>query len=330
MFKKLLVPLDGSSLAERALGVAAAIARAAHAAIDLALVHIRPFGVEPKSELDVEDWHDDDRYLAAIATEIRTGADVPVTHAVPAGSPVEMICARARDEGVDLIVMTSHGRTGFSRVWLGSVADGVVRQSTIPVLLLRVAKARTTVRPVRPLPLFRKILVPLDGSAFSADVLTAATDLARCGNGKLMLLRVVPPVPRVVTNVPLGSNAALLAEIDEVATRTLMGQAEKELAEVARSLADEGIADVETHVLMDARVASAILEFAKHHEADAIAMSTHGRGATRLLIGSVADKVLRGAELPLLLRRPAHAGAERVWLTQASIDEQLTAVSGAD
>lgn len=329
MFKKLLVPLDGSPLAEQALGVAAAIARAAHAAIDLVLVHVRPLGIEPKSIPDVEDWHDDDRYLGAIATELQTGASVTVRHEVPAGSPVQIICARARDEDVDLIVMTSHGRTGFSRVWLGSVADGVVRQSTIPVLLLRVAKAQPVVRPIRPLPLFRRILVPLDGSTFSADVLTAATDLARSGNGKLVLLRVIPPVPRVVTNVPLGSNPALLAEIDEVATRTLIGQADRDLADVARSLADKGIADVETHVLMDAHVASAILDFAKHHNADAIAMSTHGRGATRLLIGSIADKVLRGAELPLLLRRPAHAGVERGWLTPASIDEQLTAVSGA-
>lgn len=330
MFKKLLVPLDRSPLAEQAVGTAVAIAREAHAAIDLVLVHERPFGIEPRSSLDLTNWHDDDEYLATIATEVQASVDLPVTHAVPTGNPVEMICARAHAEGVDLIVMTSHGRTGLSRAFLGSVADGVVRQSAVPVLLLRVAEQKPVTRPIRALPLFRRILVPLDGSAFSADVLMSAADLARCGNGKLLLLRVVPPVPKVAADVPLGSSAALLAEVDEIATRTLVEQAHDDLVGVVRSLARTGIADVETAVVLDPRVSRAIIDHANHHRADAIAMSTHGRGATRLVVGSVADKVMRNAKMSILLRRPVGVETERHWLSAAGIDEQLSAIAGAE
>jgi nucleotide-binding universal stress UspA family protein len=240
---------------------------------------------------------------------------------------VDSICARARDVGADLIVMTSHGRSGFSRAWLGSVADGVVRHAQSPVLMLRAAKSWP--RRKKGTPLFARVLVPLDGSKFSLEVLTTASDLARCGNGSLILLRVLPPVPTVISEVPRRADGALIAEVDEMATRALVAEAQTELAPIVRSLADGGLDKVETHVVVDQRVGRAILEFAKNHRADAIAMSTHGRGATRLFVGSVADKVLRGSSVPILLRRPAGVVPERDWLTSETIDEQLPAIAGA-
>src|SRR5512133_3166774 len=111
MFSKILIPLDRSSLAEQAIGQAVAIARASHAEIDVVLVHDPlPFAGYGDAPWNAEQWSDENRYVESIATEIASGAGVPVTHTVVRGAPVEMICGRARDVNADLVVMTSHGR----------------------------------------------------------------------------------------------------------------------------------------------------------------------------------------------------------------------------
>src|SRR3954470_4384973 len=137
MFTKILVPLDRSALAEQALGRAAAIARASHATIDVVLVH-QPLPAAGWSDLpaNADMWGDEHTYLETVARELSSGAGIPATHAMLRGNPVEMICMHAKDVRTDLIVMTSHGRTGLSRAWMGSVADGVLRHSSLPVLML--------------------------------------------------------------------------------------------------------------------------------------------------------------------------------------------------
>src|SRR5512142_1287847 len=110
MFRKLLVPLDRSPLAEQAVGPAAAIARAFHAAIDLVLVHQPlPFAGFNDEPWNAEQWSDEEKYLEWIAGELITGASVAVTYAVVRGEAVDSICKQAWDVDADLIVMTSHG-----------------------------------------------------------------------------------------------------------------------------------------------------------------------------------------------------------------------------
>ena len=192
--KKMLIPLDRSPLSEQAVGRAAAIARATQAAIDLVLVH-EPFG----NTLDIGrnggavDLTEEHQYLESTAGELRSGASVSVTYAVLTGGASEMICERAKEIEADLIVMTSHARTGIGRLWLGSVADAVVRNASVPVLMLRPVE--------RPMErdaahhLFKKILVPLDGSLLAAEALGIATEMARASEAELTLLRVIAPVP---------------------------------------------------------------------------------------------------------------------------------------
>ena len=179
MFKRVLVPLDGSALAEQAIGQAAAIARSAAAEIDLVLVH-QPFpfdNVGDAKRLDALS-NEEHRYIESIAAEITSGSSVPVTHTIMRGEATEMICRRVEDVEADLVVMTSHGRTGLSRAWLGSVADSVVRRSTAPVLMLRPIEGKT--RRDAAHHLFKRVLIPVDGSAFSTEVFPAATSLAKC------------------------------------------------------------------------------------------------------------------------------------------------------
>src|SRR6185437_8322196 len=163
MFRKILVPLDHSPLAEQAIGPAAALARAARAEMDLVLVH-EPFhrsGYEA-AERRADRIDFDYKYLKSIAAEITAGASVPTTVAVVAGEPAAMIRDRARAIDADLIVMTSHGRTGLSRAY------AVVHAATIPVLMLR--PTTTVARKLASEKIYEHILVTLDGSARASEV----------------------------------------------------------------------------------------------------------------------------------------------------------------
>jgi nucleotide-binding universal stress UspA family protein len=266
-----LVPLDRSSLAEQALGKAAAIARASHAIMDLLLVD------ELLPSVAKDQRRRDDRYLELVASDVSAGASVPVNYTVAQGAPADTICARARDVGADLIVMTSHGRTGLSRLWLGSVADAVVCRSRVPVLLLRPIESSADRFAAKGL--FTRVLVPLDGSRLAGDVLEAAAALAQCSRATILLLR--------------------------VATDGVVEEIGREMEEIARGLRERRRMEVEAHVVTGRRVADDIIDFARTHDVDVIAMSTRERGTSRIVLGSVADKLLRGSGLPILLRRPS-------------------------
>ena len=318
MFTKILVPLDRSPLAEQAVGTAAAIARGSSATLDLVLVH-QPFpfdglGDAPWNALEREEEH---KYLASIVAELSTGAAVPAAQAVVTGEAVESICKHAWDGGADLIVMTSHGRTGLSRVWIGSVAMGVIKQSAIPVLMLRPVKTPDELREAHHA--FRKILVPVDGSALAGEVLAPAVDLAKATGASVELLRIVEPVPLVTADMGMPFSYPPILQ-DDAATNHLLEGAKFEAAEQAKQLADEGI-KVNATALVAGHVGNAIIDFARSHDVDLIAMATHGRGASRLVFGSVADKVVRAGGFPMLLLRPIGVTAKRA--------EQRTAEAGA-
>ena len=317
MFKKLLIPLDRSPLSEQAVGRAAAIARAVNASIDLVLVH-EPFGAPMSVPLasDADDAAEERAYLESVAGELRTGASIQVTHAVLRGGASEMICERAKDIDADLIVMTSHARTGFGRLWLGSVADSVVRNAAIPVLMLRPVERASDREAAKRL--FKHVLVPLDGSSLAAEALGPAIDIARASGADVTLIQVVTPVPSVSAydvTIPLGYPPLLP---DEPATREVASEAEGELAEIAKRLSEEHAIRVRSEVIVSARTPVSIIDYARGHDVDLIAMCTHGRGATRLLIGSVADALLRGSGLPVLLQRPKRAAVEPTAFTDAN------------
>lgn len=317
MFQKLLVPLDRSDFAEQAIGPAAAIARASKGVLDLVLVHEPfPFGTSGDAPWRREAWQDEERYLQSIANEISSGTGVPVACAVIEGEKVEMICKRAWDVGAELIVMTSHGRTGISRAWLGSAADGVIRQSAIPVLMLRPVQGKAARLAARQP--FKRILVPLDGSALAAEALSSATVLAQCTGASITLLRVVVPVPIIAGDAGMPFVYPYpIAMPDVTETNHMADEAKRELTDAARHLQGQGIANVATEVVVEASAARGIIDFANGHDTDVIAMSTHGRGASRLFLGSVADKLIRGSEIPVLVYRP-RAVREKTAITEES------------
>lgn len=324
MFTKLLVPLDGSAIAEDALGRAVALAQRCNAGIDVLIVREPPL-IPVEAMRASADGHLDASYIERIARDLSAETSLAVTCGVMDGTPAEAIRERAKHVNADLIVMTTHGRTGLSRAWLGSVADAVMRNSSIPVLMLRPKEAeRNGVAAPDP---FEHVLVPLDGSAVAADILSVATDLAAVDGARVTLLRVVPPVPLTMAIDSAMPLVAAPTIPDEEATAHLAAEISTQVGELARQIHDRTKLSVDAEVSISERTAEAINSFAVAHGNDVIAMSTQGRGVSRLLIGSVADKVLRSTALPVLLRRSTRSGTTDDALTEQDIVEQLPALA---
>jgi nucleotide-binding universal stress UspA family protein len=148
---------------------------------------------------------------------------------------------------------------------------------------------------------FSRILVLLDGSVRSKEILEGAAAFAICSGATLSLLRVVQPVKLLTVEAAIPFGFRPPAE-DEIATRRMADRARYELNEIARDLSDRDLAGVDACVVIDHDVPRAVIDFAKGSCVDAIAMTTHGRGASRLLFGSVADGLIRATNLPMLVQ----------------------------
>jgi nucleotide-binding universal stress UspA family protein len=150
---------------------------------------------------------------------------------------------------------------------------------------------------------FQRIIVPLDRSTSSTDILAPAAALARATGAHLFLITVVQPTP-IVTPEAAGPYSLPTVLVDDAATKSLVDEARGELDAVVKRLRAEGVQDVDATVVTDQRPAAAIADFARAKNADLIAMATHGRGASRVFLGSVADGVMRATRLPVLLEHP--------------------------
>jgi len=177
-------------------------------------------------------------------------------------------------------------------------------------------------------PILRRIVVPLDGSSLSESILGVAANMACSLKARVHLLRAVPPVT-LVTNPTTELAYSLMVE-DEAATLRLVDEARRELGDVRRLLSHQGCMHVETEVVVASDAAKAIVDFARDHEADLIAMSTHGRGVSRLVVGSVADRVLRESGIPALLSHPHGLRPELPLLTETAVAQQLAALTAVD
>ena len=301
--RSVLVPLDGSAFAEQALPWAAAIARASRARLRLALVHQQPTP-PPLDELSSRLYtkielalrKSQDAYLRRQAERMREEHELQVTKAMLQGTPAAAIADYVRDLGVDLVVMTTHGLGGIRRAWLGSVADRLVRSLEVPMLLIR---PREDAAPPREAPEVREILVALDGSRRAEAVLPPAAGLARLWGATLVLIQVVHPVVMLTdppTVFPTG--------FDEELSRLARDQAQDYLDGVVERLAAEGVAASSAAVLGSSAF-DTIHDAARAPATGIIALATHGRGGVRrLVLGSVADKLVRGGALPVLVARP--------------------------
>lgn len=302
MLRTILVPLDGSQLAERALPIALDIARRAggkvrllRTHVPLAIVGATAEGVFTQDMLEADDAlrARAQRYVEEKAHILAKDWGVEVSATVVDGTPGACIVEAADDANAGLIVMTTHGAGGFAPGWLGSVCDAVIRHSHRPVLALPENDAHAG-EPFVP----KRVAIALDGSARADGIIPMARDLALLFGATVDVVRMVAPfIPNDVGSIisserpdPYGIDAEAVA-------------AKEAIDLVVKGLADAGLKAHAT-VRVEISPVKAILAHVDETDPDVLALATQGRGLTRLVVGSVADKLIRGAKRPVLVIRP--------------------------
>ncbi len=334
MFQRILIPLDGSTRAERAIPVATCLAHASGGSVILVRVVSKSSALWPSvaerttlaQQVLAADLAEAEHYLEGVASSLELEG-VPTESVVRLGPTVSAILAVAAATQADLITMCSHGYTGITRRIMGSVAEKLVRNASVPVLVLRedgLVPGETHRDASRPL----QALVPLDGSAHAKAALEPAAyllaALAASAPGVLHLVRVVQPV---TTDIEEGGMLTASAK----ARRYLSATAEHIRAGfVAPAVAQLNL-DVTWSVAVDTYVAETLIRTAENAEAsegtdevfgdcDVIVMATlGGDGLQRWVMGSVAEHVLRDSKLPLLV---VPSGVQRMPTRKERMEEE--------
>lgn len=288
MFDTILVPIDDSPGSERAFEVAATLAKRYGSAVHVLSV------VDEHGPRDGEWDYDGDSpaaaFLDAHADEFEAD-EIDVTPAVREGIVHEEILDYADESGVDLVVMGTHGRTGVRRYLLGSVTEKVVRLSDVPVLSVKADAEPDEVA-------FDDILLPTDGSSGAEAAIEPTAALASETDATVHVLS-------AVDTRSLGIDVGSSVIIDE-----LESVAEDAVATASDRLYEEGVDVVKTAVTHGIPYRT-ILKAIEDNDVDLVVIGTHGRtGIDRYLLGSVTEKIVRTAPVPVLTVRPSDAGDE--------------------
>ncbi len=310
MYKSIFVPLDGSPFGEHALPLAMSIAKRANASLTLVHVHAPLKAVYLEGAAFLDESVDEDvkthlrAYLEEISKRVKKSVPVEVRTLMLEGEVAHSITEAVAQHGADLVLMTTHGRGPIGRFWLGSVADELIRHLTTPLLLVRPEEG--------PLdwsqdPEIKHLLISLDGTELAEKILDSAITLGNLWSADYTLVRIIKPVMPVDAPIEVASVAqavqAVMQKMDVIQNQ-IKDKAQSYLDGVAAKLRERGLT-VKTKVDIDESPATAILHDVETTPADMIALETHARsGLSRLFLGSVADKVLRGAHVPVLLHHP--------------------------
>lgn len=313
MFKRIMVCLDGSRLAEQVLPYAAAEALSFNIRVTLfqaipepimvspGIPGAAPVPVETESQLQQAQKADAEArsYLEEIAKPLREKSLDVDTVTMP-GMAGQAITSYADKSNIDLIAIATHGRSGLGRAVFGSVADFVLRESGLPILVIKPQVIE------KPLPIefqpFKKILVCLDGSELAEQILPYAMEQAQHFGSKMVLLQayVMPTMEAVAA---AQASPAGASDLMDQGLQRLRNEAMVYLEKVAESMKEKGL-DV-VCVALQGVAGSTIVGYGQNEVVDLITLSTHGRsGLGRTIFGSVADHVLRESGLPILLIKP--------------------------
>lgn len=292
MFKKIIIPLDGSTLAETVIPFVNEFATPANTKIELVSV-IEPWRYVYANEfvdtssLIVEMHKSSEQHLASQKESLAARGYTVSTHLVN-GDPANEILGIADSTKADLIAMTTHGRSGLSRFAFGSVAEKVLHGASVPLLLVR----NTTNKSADGI---KRILLPLDGSKRSEQAVPVAESIAREANAQIALLEIVQHLDPKNQEIVFGTQ-----EKAEAAYEEWIDHAEAYLQDVEHRLRGNHV-EVK-YLIGDDDPAATICKTAKSEKCDLVVLGSHGRtGLARWFYGSVASKVLREVDCPILL-----------------------------
>ena len=285
MYKRILVPLDGSKLAEGALPYAEGVATRLHSEVILLTV------CAPGDCFDLPLK----AYLEKRAGEL-SSLGIKTSPVVVQGNAANEILDFAEKNDINLIISSTHGHTGPS-IWpLGSIANKILQKSRIPLLLIRSRELETVLREKELL----KILVPLDGSQFADGVIPYVEGLAEGMDSEVILITVNEPlqIPDVVRHTAGFDEKKYENELTAKTERDVKGY----LSKKESALRNKGVQVSSTSLL--GMPAQTILQYAEDNSISLIALSTHGfSGITKWAYGSVASKIIQSSSKPVLLVR---------------------------
>ncbi len=296
MFKRILVPLDGSRLAESVLPAAQSFAECFHST--LVLFHALEQGARATihGERHLLTKEEAQTYLRDLSARLaRPNLKIETNvHPVKEADVARSIIEHIAELNADLIVLAAHGRSDLRDVLVGNIAQQVVAGGTVPVLFIRPQMENA--------PTFacRKILVPLDSTAIHEPALPVAASVARACGAALQLVTVVPTTGTLSAE-RAGTGMLLPTTMAAVLDLAQRGAVEYLQKTTARLTADGMSA---TAAVARGDTAPAILDIAESAKVDLIVLATHGRGnMDAFWSGSVTPKVMARAEMPVLLVR---------------------------
>ena len=313
MYRHIAVPLDGTRESHTALHWAVTIARIAGCPINLVTVAFPPvygselYGASVVDDTEVERMmHDSEQRLRGIAHEMEA-LGIRATATVLEGAVPSTLADHLHATATDLVVMTTHDRRRLEQLLLGSVSHEVIRHVHVPVLLVRESGGEPP--PLTTPATVEHLLVPLDGSAFSAQILPHAATLASVMRADVTLLGVQQPTVAAAAASPgLGAPPdvpQILPAVVDVGSDEERAESFTQQLQLAAEPLRARQLPVHVEVLVEGQPAHAIVEYARKHDIDLVAMTTHGRGALkRLVVGSVSEAVLRATPTPVLMYRP--------------------------
>jgi nucleotide-binding universal stress UspA family protein len=297
MFTHLIVPLDGSHLAESVLPATVAFASRLRARVTVLHVIEKAAPTKVHGERHLTQQSDAEAYLADIAVRLKSaGVEANAVVVQVAGDVASTIAARADHHGADLVVLCTHGGRGVRGFLYGRVAQQVLSHLAVPVLLLPPKSEPDTPADFD----IHRLLLPLEGSHQAEETIAAARTLAQAFAAEVLLMTVVPTV-----NTMSGSRGAALRLLPTAAAAVLddeVGRARDYLESVRDNLARDG---VKSEAMVERGEPFRILaDTSARRDVDAIVMATHGRaGVSVVWSGSIAARILERTPLPLLLIR---------------------------
>lgn len=301
MYAKIVVPLDGSDLAEKSLPYALELANRLNASLLLLRVAELANMVADTPEHELEIINRAETYLQGVKENITNPSSKDffpgnrVETVVGYGEAVHEIAEIAPFEHGDLIVMTTHGRTGVSRLVVGSVAFRVLQHSTLPVLIYNPAKPNEKLDVPASDPI-NSMVITLDGTTEGETIIEPAVELAKTIGAPITLLGVVQPfIPIEYGEFASGVNVEPDRETEERRIHAI-----EYLSKVQTRLASQGV--TLNSLVRVGNADDEILSYIQETGPAILAMATHARGKLgQILVGSVADEVMRRTHLPILM-----------------------------
>jgi Universal stress protein UspA and related nucleotide-binding proteins len=307
----IMAPTDGSVFDRDAIRIATRLSNFPGSQLKLVRVFSAPTAFTgpdvidyPREALDRErEW--EVTQLESLAADCRGGTAAAVATSLEDGPVADSLARYGRLNRVDLIVITSHARGGLARLTLGSVTDSLIRNSNIPVLVVKRAPSSVPEREAGP---FRRILVPLDGSKLAEEILPQVIELAKRNDASVILVNVLVPV--TYSRRQIADDNVPWWDSDLEVAQAYLG----EQAEWVRS---QGVsASIELTIGED--VADGVTRSASRLRADLIAIATRGRGGlSRFVRGSVADRIVRTSRVSLLVFHPKTTAETRAAAREA-------------